>query len=42
MEVDKHVIFFRREPTSILVSRILHHGMLPEGHAFNDGETGSD
>lgn len=43
MEVGKHVIFFRREPTGILVSRILHERMLPERHAFNDDdETGSD
>ncbi len=40
-EVGKHVIFLRREPTGILVSRILHQRMLPERHAFNDeGETG--
>jgi toxin ParE1/3/4 len=42
-EVRKHVIFFRREPAGILVSRILHERMLPEKHAFNDeDETGSD
>jgi toxin ParE1/3/4 len=42
MEVGKHVIFFRREPTGILVSRIVHERMLPERHAFDDeGETGS-
>ena len=40
-EVGKHVIFFRREPTGILVSRILHQRMLPERHAFDDeDETG--
>jgi toxin ParE1/3/4 len=35
-EQGKHVIFFRREPKGILVSRILHERMLPERHAFND------
>lgn len=35
-ELGKHVIFFRREPDGILVSRILHQRMLPNRHAFND------
>jgi toxin ParE1/3/4 len=34
-EVGKHVVFFRREPTGILVSRILHERMLTERHAFS-------
>ncbi len=43
MEVGKHVIFFRREPAGILISRILHERMLPERHAFDDDdEAGSD
>ncbi len=33
-EQGEHVIFFRREPGGILVSRILHARMLPERHAF--------
>ena len=36
MEAGKHVIFFRREPAGIVVSRILHERMLPERHAFDD------
>jgi toxin ParE1/3/4 len=35
-EVGKHVIFFRRESSGILVSRILHERMLPERHSFSD------
>jgi toxin ParE1/3/4 len=35
-EIGKHVIFFRRGAAGILVSRILHSGMLPEKHAFDD------
>lgn len=35
-EQGKHVIFFRRESGTILVSRILHQSMLPERHAFTD------
>ena len=38
METGKHVIFFRREPAGIVVSRILHERMLPERHAFDDEE----
>jgi toxin ParE1/3/4 len=38
MEQGKHVLFFRREPGGILVSRILHERMLPERHAIDDGE----
>ena len=36
MEQGKHVVFFRRQPGGILVSRILHQGMLPERHAIDD------
>ena len=36
MEQGKHVLFFRREPEGILVSRILHERMLPERHAIED------
>jgi len=36
MEQGKHVVFFRREPAGILVSRILHERMLPERHAMVD------
>ena len=36
MEHGKHVIFYRREPTGILISRILHESMLPENHNTDD------
>ena len=36
MEQGKHVVFFRREPGGILVSRILHERMLPERQAIED------
>lgn len=36
MEQGKHVVFFRREPGGIFVSRILHERMLPEHHAIDD------
>jgi len=32
MEQGSHVVFFRREPEGVLVSRILHERMLPEKH----------
>ncbi len=35
-EQGKHVIFFRRDSTGILISRILHERMLPVRHAFAD------
>ncbi|MGA2712858.1 MAG: type II toxin-antitoxin system RelE/ParE family toxin [Bryobacteraceae bacterium] len=38
MEQGKHVVFFRREPGGILVSRILHERMLPERRAIDDDE----
>lgn len=37
-EAGRHVIFFRRTPTGIQVSRILHERMLPESHAFFEEE----
>jgi toxin ParE1/3/4 len=36
VEHGRHVVFFRREPGGILVSRILHERMLPEMHAIDD------
>ena len=39
MEQGKHVVFFRREPGGILISRILHERMLPEGHFIEEDET---
>ncbi len=38
MEQGKHVVFFRREPGGILVSRILHERMLPERHSLDEDE----
>jgi toxin ParE1/3/4 len=38
-EQGRHVIFFRREPRGILVSRILHERMLPDRHPIDDDET---
>jgi len=35
-ELAKHVIFFRRVPEGILVSRILHQRMLPHRWLFDD------
>jgi len=36
IEHGKHVVFYRRELGGILVSRVLHQGMLPERHATED------
>jgi toxin ParE1/3/4 len=36
MEHGKHVVFYRRELTGILISRILHQSMLPEKHHTGD------
>jgi toxin ParE1/3/4 len=36
LEHGKHVVFYRREPLGILVTRILHQRMLPERHAIED------
>jgi toxin ParE1/3/4 len=38
MEHGKHVVFYRRERSGILVSRILHQSMLPDRHAIDDQE----
>lgn len=38
MEHAKHVVFFRREPGGILISRILHERMLPERHLIDEDE----
>jgi toxin ParE1/3/4 len=35
-EHGKHVLFYRQERDGILVSRILHHRMLPDHHAIDD------
>jgi plasmid stabilization system protein ParE len=37
METGQHVVFYREESGGILVSRILHQGMLPERHSVDDG-----
>jgi toxin ParE1/3/4 len=36
MEKGRHVVFYREEPGGILVCRILHQGMRPEKHGFED------
>jgi toxin ParE1/3/4 len=36
MEHGKHVVFYRQDRTGILISRILHHSMLPEKHDTGD------
>ncbi len=36
MEHGKHAVFYRQEPTGILISRILHQSMLPERHDTGD------
>jgi toxin ParE1/3/4 len=36
LEHGKHVVFYRRDPLGILVTRILHQRMLPERHAIED------
>ncbi|HEX3681172.1 MAG TPA: type II toxin-antitoxin system RelE/ParE family toxin [Bryobacteraceae bacterium] len=38
MGQGKHVIFYRQHEGGILVSRILHHRMLPKKHAIDDTE----
>jgi len=37
-EHGKHVLFYRREPRGILISRILHRRMLPERHVMDSEE----
>ncbi len=41
MEHGGHVVFYRQEVAGILVSRILHQRMLPEGPAFDDQDLAS-
>jgi toxin ParE1/3/4 len=36
LEHGKHVVFYRQDRTSILISRILRHSMLPEKHDTGD------
>ena len=36
LEHGKHVVFYRRELTGILISRILHQSMLPHKHDTGD------
>jgi toxin ParE1/3/4 len=36
LEHGKHVVFYRREPREIIITRILHQRMLPERHAIDD------
>ena len=40
MERGRHVVFYRQEAESILVSRILHQRMLPEKQAIDDEDAG--
>jgi toxin ParE1/3/4 len=37
-EKGRHVIFYRRNPSGILVVRILHQSMLPEPQFFEEAE----
>jgi toxin ParE1/3/4 len=39
MEIGKHVVFYGHEAGGILVCRILHQRMLPEGHAMAGEES---
>ena len=36
MEHGRHVVFYRTDKGSILISRILHQSMIPERQAFDD------
>jgi toxin ParE1/3/4 len=36
LEHGKHVVFYHRERTGILISRILHQSMLPDTHDTSD------
>jgi toxin ParE1/3/4 len=38
LEHGKHVVFYRSQHGGIVVSRILHQRMLPEGHVIDDEE----
>jgi toxin ParE1/3/4 len=35
-EKGRHVLFYRRQGDGILVSRVLHHSMLPQRQPFED------
>ena len=37
-EKGRHVFFYRRDRDGILISRILHQGMLPEQQYFEDAD----
>lgn len=36
MEFGRHLLFYRKEEGGIIVSRILHQRMLPEGKSLDD------
>jgi toxin ParE1/3/4 len=36
LEHERHVIIYRPEPAGIFISRVLHQGMLPSEHLFED------
>ena len=38
MECGRHVVFYRADAGGVLVCRILHQRMLPEGHPIDDDE----
>jgi toxin ParE1/3/4 len=38
MECGRHAVFYREAAGGILVSRILHQGMLPDRHAIDDDD----
>ena len=38
MEHGRHIVFYREDDRGILVSRILHQRMLPEGHGIGDDD----
>src|SRR5579863_8058266 len=40
-EQGRHVIFYRRETSGILVIRILHQSMLPENYSFEEKNPGA-
>jgi len=42
MEHGRHVLFYRMEADGILVSRILHHRMLPEAQAIDPDTSGPE
>ena len=39
MELDRHVVFYRKHTGGILVSRILHQTMLPKRHVLDEEDT---